>query len=104
MIVPLPRPILYVQLTSAWKRTETSAILAKADWTFRADNDMTPSNRASSVEGVILMHHEGDEIHVNSEEASGGTQPKILRYMLAASLALAIVALSAIWMTGSFLS
>lgn len=50
------------------------------------------------------MHHEGDEIHVSSEEASGGTQPRRVRYMLAASLALAIVALSAIWITGSFLS
>jgi hypothetical protein len=50
------------------------------------------------------MHIEGDEIHVSSEEASGGTQPKVLRYMLAVSLFLAIVTLSAIWMTGSFLS
>jgi hypothetical protein len=61
-------------------------------------------NRASSVEGVNLVHSEGDEIHVSSEEASGGTQPHILRYMLGVSLALAIVALSVIWMTGSFLS
>jgi hypothetical protein len=52
----------------------------------------------------FLMHIEGDEIHVSSEEASGGTQPKVLRYMLAVSLFLAIVTLSAIWMTGSFLS
>jgi hypothetical protein len=50
------------------------------------------------------MHHEGDEIHVSTEEASGGTQPHILRYMLAASLLLAILALSAIWMFGSYFS
>jgi hypothetical protein len=50
------------------------------------------------------MHHEGDEIHVSTEEASGGTQPHVVRYMLAASLLLAIVALSVIWMSGSYFS
>jgi uncharacterized protein YPO0396 len=50
------------------------------------------------------MHHEGDEIHVTSEEASGGSKPHIVRYMLAASLALAVILLSAIWMTGAFIS
>ena len=50
------------------------------------------------------MHKEGEEIHVSEEEASGGSQPHIVRYVLAASLILAIVALSAIWITGAALS
>jgi hypothetical protein len=50
------------------------------------------------------MHVEGEEIHVSTEEASGGTQPRIVRYVLAISLLLAILLLSAVWMTGSFLS
>jgi len=47
------------------------------------------------------MRMEGEEIHVTEEEASGGTQPHIVRYVLAASLLLAILAMSAIWITGA---
>ena len=47
------------------------------------------------------MRMEGEEIHVTEEEASGGSQPHIVRYVLAASLLLAIIAMSAIWMTGA---
>lgn len=47
------------------------------------------------------MRMEGEEVHVTEEEASGGTQPHIVRYVLAASLLLAIVAMSAIWITGA---
>lgn len=47
------------------------------------------------------MERRGDEVRLSSEEASGGTQPKVLRYMLAGSLLLAIVALSAIWIAGA---
>jgi len=47
------------------------------------------------------MERRGDEIHVTTEEASGGTTPHIVRYVLATSLLLAILALSAIWITGA---
>ena len=47
------------------------------------------------------MHKEGDEVHIDDVEASGGSTPHIVRYVLGISLALAIVALSAIWITGA---
>ena len=47
------------------------------------------------------MRMEGEEIHVTEEEASGGSQPHIVRYVLAASLLLAIIAMSVIWITGA---
>jgi hypothetical protein len=49
------------------------------------------------------MHREGDEIHVSTEEASGGTTGHGVRYVLVAALFLAIGALSAIWITGAAL-
>ena len=42
------------------------------------------------------------EIHVDTEEARGGSTPHIVRYVLIISLFLAIAALSVIWMTGAF--
>jgi hypothetical protein len=47
------------------------------------------------------MRKEGDEIHLTEEEASGGTKPHILRYMLAVSLALTIIAMTALWVVRS---
>ena len=47
------------------------------------------------------MEREGDEVHLSSDEASGGSKPGILRYVLAVSLLLAIAALSAIWISGA---
>lgn len=47
------------------------------------------------------MRMEGEEVHVTEEEASGGTQPHIVRYVLTASLLLAVLAMSAIWITGA---
>ncbi len=47
------------------------------------------------------MHLEGEEIHVTTEEASGGIQLHVVRYVLLASLALAIISLSAIWIIGA---
>lgn len=47
------------------------------------------------------MERDGDEIRLSTEEASGGSQPGVVRYMLAAGLLLAIAALSAIWITGA---
>jgi hypothetical protein len=47
------------------------------------------------------MERQGEEVHVNTEEASGGSTPHIVRYILLISLVLVIAALSAIWMTGA---
>ena len=45
------------------------------------------------------MHRIGEEIHVETDEARGGATPGIMRYVLLASLALAILALSAVWIS-----
>jgi hypothetical protein len=47
------------------------------------------------------MEREGDEVHVSQEEASGGVQPHIVRYVLGVSLLLIVVLMSAIWILGS---
>ena len=43
------------------------------------------------------MERQGDEVHVTEEEASGGSQPHIVRYVLGISLVLAVVLMSVIW-------
>lgn len=43
------------------------------------------------------MQRVGDEVHLETDEARGGSTPNIVRYVLLASLALAILAMSAIW-------
>jgi hypothetical protein len=47
------------------------------------------------------MQRDGDEIQVSTEEASGGSTPHIVRYVLGISLVLVIVALSLIWIIGA---
>jgi hypothetical protein len=47
------------------------------------------------------MERQGDEVHVSQEEASGGVQPHIVRYILGVSLLLVVALLSAIWILGS---
>ncbi len=47
------------------------------------------------------MKIDGDDIELNTEEASGGVTQHGVRYVLAISLLLAILFLSAIWMIGS---
>ncbi len=47
------------------------------------------------------MERQGDEVHVSQEEASGGSRPHVVRYVLAVSLLLVVVLLSAIWIFGS---
>ena len=47
------------------------------------------------------MERRGEEIHVSDEEASAGSTPHIVRYVLAISIVLAIVLLSAVWITGA---
>jgi hypothetical protein len=39
----------------------------------------------------------GDEVHLDTQEARGGDTPHIVRYVLLISLALAILAMSALW-------
>lgn len=47
------------------------------------------------------MERRGDEIHLETEEARSGETPNIVRYVLTIGLILAILALSAIWITGA---
>ena len=47
------------------------------------------------------MERQGDETHVSEEEASGGTQPHIVRYILGISLLLVTALMSLIWIIGS---
>lgn len=47
------------------------------------------------------MERQGDEVHVNTSEARGGSTPHIVRYVLVISLLLAIIALSVVWITGA---
>lgn len=47
------------------------------------------------------MERQGDEVHIETNEARGGSTPHIVRYVLIISLLLAVVALSLIWMTGA---
>ena len=48
------------------------------------------------------MERIGEEVHIPTEEARGGSTPHIVRYVLVISLVLAILAMSAIWMAGAF--
>lgn len=48
-----------------------------------------------------MSHMEGDELHIDDQEASGGEKTGVMRWVLAISLLAAIVLLSAIWMTGA---
>ncbi|MCB2076215.1 MAG: hypothetical protein KDE55_00805 [Novosphingobium sp.] len=50
------------------------------------------------------MERQGEEIHVSTAEASAGETPHIVRYVLFFGLILAILAMSAIWITGALSS
>lgn len=45
------------------------------------------------------MEKIGDEIHIETDEARGASTAHVMRYVLAIGLLLAILALSAIWIT-----
>jgi len=47
------------------------------------------------------METRGEQVRLDKDEARSGSTPHIVRYVLLISLALAIVALSAIWITGA---
>ncbi|RVQ68712.1 hypothetical protein EKN06_00300 [Croceicoccus ponticola] len=47
------------------------------------------------------MERHGEEVDVTTNEARGGSTPHIVRYVLAISLVLAVIAMSIVWMTGA---
>lgn len=47
------------------------------------------------------MERQGDEVHIETDEARGGSTPHIVRYVLVISLFLALAAMSLIWITGA---
>lgn len=47
------------------------------------------------------MECQGDEVHVSEEEASAGSQPHIMRYVLGISLILVVALMSVVWIVGS---
>ena len=47
------------------------------------------------------MERRGEEIHLETEEARSGEMSHVVRYVLLIGLVLAILALSAIWITGA---
>ena len=47
------------------------------------------------------MERQGDEIHIETNEARGGSTPHVVRYVLIVSTALAAIALTVIWVTGA---
>ncbi len=48
------------------------------------------------------MERQGDETHLNTDEARGGESTGVMRWVLAVSLLLAIALLSAIWIFGAW--
>ena len=47
------------------------------------------------------MERQGDEVHLNTEEASGGKTGMGVRYVLGLTLAFVIIAFVAVWLMGS---
>ncbi|MDB5724080.1 MAG: hypothetical protein JWQ16_834 [Novosphingobium sp.] len=47
------------------------------------------------------MERQGEEVHIETDEARGGSTNNVVRYVLAIGLFLAIAALSVIWITGA---
>lgn len=47
------------------------------------------------------METRGQEVHLDKQEARSGETPGVVRYVLLISLALVVIALSAIWLTGA---
>jgi hypothetical protein len=51
----------------------------------------------------MTMERKGDEVHLNETEATGAVKSHGVRVVLAISLALIVVAMSAVWILGSVL-
>jgi len=49
------------------------------------------------------MERQGEEVHLNETEATGGVKQQGVRYVLGFSLLLVVLAMSAIWIFGSVL-
>lgn len=47
------------------------------------------------------MEPRKEEVHLEKDDARAGSTPHIVRYVLGISLALAILAMSVIWITGA---
>lgn len=47
------------------------------------------------------METQGQEVHLDKQEARSGSTPGVVRYVLLISLTLAIIAMAAIWITGA---
>lgn len=47
------------------------------------------------------MHKEGDEIHIDTEEASGGHSSGVVRWVLLIGTLIAIVLMSIVWISGA---
>jgi hypothetical protein len=47
------------------------------------------------------MEREGDEVHIDTEEVSGGDKDKSLSMVLIVGTVLAIALLSAVWISGA---
>jgi len=50
------------------------------------------------------MERDPEQVHVETDDARAGSTPHIVRWMLGLGLALAIVLLSATWITGALSS
>jgi hypothetical protein len=47
------------------------------------------------------MERQGDEVHIETDEARGGSTPNIVRWILIVGITAAIVLLSATWIIGA---
>lgn len=47
------------------------------------------------------MHRIDEETHLNAEEATGGSQEHVVRWVLGVSLVLIVIAMSLIWIVPS---
>lgn len=47
------------------------------------------------------MERRGEEIHTETDDARAGSTPGVMRYVLGISLALAVIAMSAVWIIPS---
>ena len=44
------------------------------------------------------MDHNGDDVHISTDDARGGATPHVMRWVLIISVVLAVILLSASWM------
>jgi len=47
------------------------------------------------------MERQGNEVHLDTDEARAGSTPHIVRYVLAVSLALIVIAFAGIWLANA---